>query len=141
MEFTGILFAFFYAVIITGIFSLIFRNTGPWSGFWIFFFLLFFIALGAGEWAAPRGPVAWGYYWAPGLFAAIIFALLIAAATPVSRSPRTLNKKKDTKKNTTTGQIHEEEGTTAAAVVVIGIFFWILMSVLITAAVVGIIAS
>jgi hypothetical protein len=88
MSFAGILFALFYAFILTVIFSLAFKNTGPWGGFWAFFFLLFFVSLGAGEWAAPAGPVAWGYYWAPGLIAAVIFALLLAAVAP---APRRLN--------------------------------------------------
>lgn len=62
MEFIGILFALFFAIMLTAVFRLAFKNTGPWGGFWIFFTLMFFISLAAGEWAAHRGPSAWGYY-------------------------------------------------------------------------------
>ena len=120
MEFIGILFALFFALIITSIFSFVVRRTGPWSGFWVFFILLFFISLGAGEWAAPRGPVAWGYYWAPGLIAALIFALVLAAATPTPRSS-----------HRTTGNDDIESG----AAVVLDIFFWVLIVILIVAAI------
>jgi len=136
MEFIGILFALFFALIITSIFSFVVRRTGPWSGFWVFFILLFFISLGAGEWAAPRGPVAWGYYWAPGLIAALIFALVLAAATPTPRSSQRLYRKSDIKKDNTRGNEDIEDG----AAVVLDIFFWVLIVILIIAAIAGIVA-
>lgn len=34
MEFIGILFALFFAITLTAVFSLAFRNSGPWGGFW-----------------------------------------------------------------------------------------------------------
>jgi hypothetical protein len=136
MVFIGILFALFYAVILTAVFSLIFRNTGPWSGFWIFFFLLFFVSLGAGQWAAPLGPVAWGYYWVPGLFAAIIFALVLAAVSPAPPLSRKINNSQ-TGNNITTAKTGEEGA--AAAVAVFGIFFWILMIILIMGAIAGLV--
>lgn len=135
MEFIGIIFALFFAIILTAIFSLPFRNTGPWGGFWVFFILLFFISLGAGEWAAPRGPSAWGYYWAPGLIAAVIFALLLAAAAPGSSSkPR----KRNLKSTAPTQEMIDESEEAIVATTVIGIFFWILIIALALIAIAGI---
>lgn len=130
MEFIGILFSLFFAVIITVVFSLAFKNTGPWGGFWVFFILMFFISFGAGEWAAQRGPSAWGYYWAPGLIAAIVFALVLAATSPGSHAPRSNLKHRsnvDTKENT-------EVGFSTA---VFGVFFWILIVLLALIAIAG----
>jgi hypothetical protein len=58
MEFVRIVFALFFAAVLTVIFNLSFNNTGRWKGFWVFFALFVFISLGAGQWAAPRGPSA-----------------------------------------------------------------------------------
>ena len=130
MEFIGVLFSLFFAVIITAVFSLAFRNTGPWGGFWVFFILMFFISFAAGEWAAQRGPSAWGYYWAPGLIAAIVFALVLAAASPGSHDPRRSLKHRsdvDTKENT---------GIVVSAAV-FGIFFWMLIVILALIAIAG----
>lgn len=126
MEYVGILFALFYAIVITSIFTLIFRNTGPWKGSWIFFFLIFLIALGAGEWTLPIGPAVWGYYWIPGLIAAIILALLLAAATPVSVSGKDITDRDKIEKD----QITEET-------MIIGMFFWILIIILLLVALGG----
>ncbi|NQX41327.1 hypothetical protein SAMN05421820_107131 [Pedobacter steynii] len=137
MEFIGILFALLFATILTAFFNLAFKNTGPWSGFWVFFILLFFIALAAGEWAAPRGPSAWGYYWAPGLIAALIFALILAAVTP--RAPHSASRKP--KKPASSGDLQtpgdeREEDIVISAIM--GVFFWILISVLVLIAIVGV---
>jgi len=78
----NIIFSFVYAVVITAVFTLIFKKNGPWDGFWLLFILVFLASVGAGHWAAPAGPSAWGFHWLPGLVAAFIFALLVAAATP-----------------------------------------------------------
>lgn len=134
MEFIGILFSLFFAVIITVVFSLAFKNTGPWGGFWVFFILMFFISFGAGEWAAQRGPSAWGYYWAPGLIAAIVFALVLAATSPKSHGPRRNIEQRsnvDTKENT----------EVAVSAAVFGIFFWMLIVLLALIAIAGLLSK
>lgn len=136
MEFIGILFALLFATILTAFFNLVFKNTGPWSGFWVFFILLFFIAFAAGEWAAPRGPSAWGYYWAPGLIAALVFALVLAAVTP--RVPSSSSRKP--KRETNPGDLRTPDESEEEVVIgaMMGIFFWILLSVLVLIAIVGV---
>lgn len=136
MEFIGILFALLFATILTAFFNLAFKNTGPWNGFWVFFILLFFIALAAGEWAAPRGPSAWGYYWAPGLIAALIFALILAAVTP--GVPHSASRKP--KKGTNSGDLQTPDESEEDIVIsaIMGVFFWILLSVLVLIAIAGV---
>jgi hypothetical protein len=125
MEFIGILFALFIAMALTLIFALILKNTGPWGGFWTFFILLFFIALGAGQWATSLGPSAWGYYWAPGLVSAIILALALAAASQASKNKHLKNRKEYLREKE---RDPEETGVTR---IVIGSFFWVLLMVLV----------
>lgn len=125
MEFIGILFALFFAIILTAVFRLVFKNTGPWAEFWAFFVLLFFVSLAAGEWAAPRGPSLWGYYWAPGLIAAFVVGLVIAAA-----SPRSTTKQKRRLKNEVEVEEEIREFEVGVTVVVFGVFYWILIVIL-----------
>lgn len=82
MILTNIIFSLVYAVVITAVFTLIFKKNGPWDGFWLLFILVFLASLVTGRWVSQTGPVAWGFHWLPGLIAATVFALLVAAATP-----------------------------------------------------------
>lgn len=136
MGFIGILFALFFAIVLTAFFRLVFRNTGPWAGFWTFFILLFFISLAAGEWAAQRGPSVWGYYWAPGFIAAFVVGLVLAAAAPgpvVDQTKKLKNGAEDAPEE----EITDLEVAVAAAV--IGIFFWIVIIVLALIALAGLV--
>jgi hypothetical protein len=144
MVFVGILFALFWAIVLTVIFAAIFRNTGPWNGFWIFFILIFLIALGVGEWAAPVGPSAWGYYWIPGLLAAIVLALILAAVVPSTpsnlRNTRNVVDEETITEPANTPDLTEPtdtENTTLA----FGIFFWIVIIVLVIIAIAGIVET
>jgi hypothetical protein len=136
MEFIGILFALLFATVLTAFFNLVFRNTGPWSGFWVFFILLFFIALGAGEWAAPRGPSVWGYYWAPGLVAALILALVLAAVAP--SAPNSAKRRQKEQRSTADPETPEESEENTVIRAMMGVFFWILLSVLVFVAIAGV---
>jgi hypothetical protein len=127
MIFVGIIFALFFAFILTVSFSFLFRNTGPWNSFWVFFFLVFLMALGTGEWAAPVGPSAWGYYWVPGLIAGIIIALALAAVKPISRPFRKINP-----------DISETDRANEETALKIGLFVWILIILLMLLSVCGI---
>lgn len=75
------------------------------------FFLIFFAAWIGGAWADPIGPAAYGVYWVPFLFFALLFALLLA----VLPSPR---------RDVTVREVAAAENATTAA---LGAFFWILV--------------
>lgn len=120
MEFSGILFALLYAVVLTLIFAWLFKNTGPWPGFWAFSLLIFLVALAVGEWAIPTGPSAWGYHWVPGLIASVILALVLAAVKPAARSISSINK-----------DISDVDQANEQTALVITLFFWIVVIVLI----------
>ena len=77
-----ILFAFLFALLFTLLFSLGFRRKGPWESLLLFLLIVFLAAWAAGVWVAPFGPALWGVYWFPFLLFALIFALILAAATP-----------------------------------------------------------
>lgn len=133
MEYLGVLFSLFFAIVITAIFSIALKKTGPWGGFWVFFILMFFVSLAAGEWAAQRGPSAWGYYWAPGLMAAIVTALILAAATPGSHKERAQSKLHS--------DSHIKESTEVAVTTAIfGVFLWILIALLAFIAIAGLLS-
>ena len=85
--------------------------------------LILLASIGAGRWVAPIGPVAWGFHWLPGLIAAIIFALLVAAATPESRPGK--------------NKVNEQTEVNALAV---NFFFIILLVILVILAIAGVIS-
>ena len=148
MLFIGILFAFFFALLLTSIFFAFFKNTGPWRRSWIFFFIIFMVSFVTGELITPMGPVAWGYYWLPGLFAAILFALLLAASAPRSRqTPSDTGKNTDVQKEITAASYYSTHAPPKGEpiknnedefneVATLGAFFWIfILMLLITAAI------
>lgn len=71
------------AIIFTLIFSLGLKRSGPWSLWWTFFLTIFLVALASAIWISHRGPVFSGVYWLPVIFTTFIFAVIIAAGTPV----------------------------------------------------------
>ncbi len=124
MLIANFIFSLVYAVVITAVFTLIFKKNGPWDGFWLLFILVVLASIGAGRWVTPIGPVAWGFHWLPGLIAAIIFALLVAAATPDPGAKRK-------------GKADEQTEVNALAV---NFFFIILIVILVVLAAAGLIS-
>ena len=122
-----ILFAFGVAVLITLIFAAGFRRTGPWSGFWAFFFIILLAAWAGGLWVEPFGPEFYGVYWFPFIVVGLIFAFLLAAVTP----PRDIEPK------TSEEKLREDKREEAAAKGVLGIFFWLILTILIIAIIAG----
>lgn len=89
MFFTDILLAFAFALLFAGLFSLVFKRTGPWASFVVLFIVIFLAAWAGGVWIRPVGPALFGIYWLPFLIVGLILALLMAAAAGSSRPPRT----------------------------------------------------
>jgi len=121
MEFLAILFIAIGALIIGAIFYYLFRSSGPWGSFWSFLLILILAGIAANAWIAPVGPYYQGVTWFPVLFVILLFALLIAAATPPRRTR-------------IESEIEKEEPEAIA----LGGFFWILLIFLFIAAIWGI---
>ncbi len=124
MTFLGVLFTIFIAFLVGALFFYIFKSTGPWGTFWSFLLILILAGLAGSFWVDPVGPVFWDVAWVPVLFVVFVFALLMAAATPPSRSG---------KKDVANPEPSEDE----AGALAIGGFFWILMSILLIIALWG----
>jgi hypothetical protein len=90
-----------------------------------FLFVVVLLAAWAGTlWMAPIRPPVWGAYWLPAVLVGLVVALLLlAAAEPVRRPPRSAEVAQA-----------EEEG---AAGVAFGIFSWVLVIALVVAIAVG----
>ena len=76
------LFAAVFAVLLTLIFTTLFRRKGPWSRGMVFFLLVFLAAWAGGIWLLPFGPTLFGVSWLPFLLAGLFVALILAAALP-----------------------------------------------------------
>lgn len=79
------LFALVVGLVLTLVFIGLFRSRGPWPIWWAFLLVVFLGAWAGGIWLAPIGPVLFDVYWLPILLAGLVFALLLAAATPPRR--------------------------------------------------------
>jgi len=82
-----LLFALVIGFILTLVFAVGFRRSGPWGSVAIFFAIVFLLTWAGGLWIAPFGPSLWGVYWLPFFIVGLLFALLLAASGP-SRPPR-----------------------------------------------------
>ena len=118
MTVVGIIFTVIIALLIGLLFYYTFKSTGPWGSFWTFFLILLLSGLAAMPWVEPVGPTLYDVAWIPITFIILLFAILLAAASPVyeQSARRTETPEKPRPDN--------EAGATAAA---LGVFFWILL--------------
>jgi len=121
MEFLAMLLIAIGALFIGVIFYYVFKTSGPWGSFWSFLLILILAGIAADAWITPVGPYYQGVAWFPVLFVILLFALLIAAATPPRRT-----------------RIEPEVEPEEPAAIALGGFFWVLMIFLLIAAVWGI---
>ena len=115
-----LIFALVIGLVFTAIFSLIFRRTGPWASFFVFFVIISLAAWAGGVWLRPMGPPLLGVFWIPFLIFGFIFAILMAAAAP-SRNYRSRRK------------IEGDQVVIAA----FDVFFIVLIGVLVASIIVG----
>jgi hypothetical protein len=87
------LFAAVFAVLLTLIFSTLFRRKGPWSRGLVFFLIVFLAAWAGGVWLLPFGPTLFGVTWLPFLIAGLFVALILAAALPPQMTEEPSEKK------------------------------------------------
>ncbi|MCF8143582.1 MAG: hypothetical protein K9N21_06645 [Deltaproteobacteria bacterium] len=125
MLFVHLIFALFFAILLSAIFALGFSRKGPGESVALFFLLLFLLSWAGGAWLAPFGPQLWGGYWLPFLLVGVVIALFLAALAPTPQEPGTNLAKEG-------GEAVERQ----AALSGLGIFFWILMATLVAAIVI-----
>ena len=129
MTFLEVLFVIIGAILVGTIFYYVFRTSGPWGTFWSFILILILAGIAASGWMEPVGPVYRDVSWVPVLGVVLIFAILLAAATPPYEYPE----------RTQTEEIPEPPTTSKErAAIAMGVFFWILLVVLLAAALWGI---
>ena len=121
MFFIHLIYAFFFAALLTAAFFALFRTRGPWSSLVFFFLVVFLASWAGGAWLSPFGPALWGTAFLPFLFVGLIFALLLAAAAPPRRQESTVELV-DRK---------ERRRERATAFALLGVFFWILIGALV----------
>lgn len=85
MIWIDILFALVIGLIVTMLLVMLTSRKPERGGVWLIFFIIFLGTLAAGRWIRPVGPPVYDFYWVPGLFVAVLFALLMAATMPGSR--------------------------------------------------------
>ncbi|MFW6223011.1 MAG: hypothetical protein ACOC3T_05300 [Bacteroidota bacterium] len=124
--FFQILFSVILAIIVAGFFYYAFKFTGPWGSFWTFLLILILAGVAASNWVQPFGPAFYEIAWAPILLVILIFALLLAAATPTRY-----------RTNRPPGEAVPEEAEEELPVLAISAIFWVFLLALMIAAVIG----
>lgn len=133
--FGGVLAAILIAILISAIFYYGFSSRGPWGTFWTFFLVLLLIIWAASLWVRPVGPVYWGVAWVPLLFIGLIFALLLAAIPAYEPTPEEeIVDREIVVGDPETVRRREAEASSAAA---IGWIFWLFITILFVAIIVG----
>lgn len=115
------------SVVLTVLFVLIlgWRRTGApdekaGRAFWFFLLLVFLVTWAGGAWLTPFGPTSWGVSWLGFVLVAVAITLLLGALVPPRRP------------------IELSEGQSDSEVAAgISIFFWVLLVLLLVAAVVA----
>lgn len=140
MIFPEIISALILALLFTMVFSLGFRNRGPWGSFWTFFLILFLSIWAASFWVSPAGPVYWGIAWVPLFFVGLLLALLLAAAIPPSRPVRRAKRMNAVKPHPNPDPDMDDARITTdeePALIALSAFFWIMLVVLAVAVIIG----
>lgn len=115
-----LLYALFFALLLSALFIVLFRTRGPWSNVTLFFLVIFLATWAGGVWLVPFGPALWGTPFLPFLLVGLVLALLLAAAAPSEKDESTVELQ-DPK------EIREERATAARA---LSLFFWVLIGTL-----------
>jgi hypothetical protein len=118
MTFIEIALAIIAAVLVGLLFYYVFKVSGPWGSLWTFLLILILVGLAAELWIPPMGPVFYDFAWIPTLFVIILFALILAAASPSARRDIDV---------TSSAETDTESNMAETAGVALGIFFWFLL--------------
>jgi hypothetical protein len=111
--------AFLTAIILSVIFAVVAADRRSGRSILLFFLLIFLVGWAGQLWILPFGPRPWGVSLLPLFFVVLIFSLLIAAMTPAYPSQK------------------DKTNSADASMVFFGVFFWFLVTVLVTVIVIG----
>jgi hypothetical protein len=121
MVFLDLIYVLVITLVLTAIFAVGFRRQRTWPVVLVFFVILFLATWAVGVWITPAAALP-GASWVPYLIVGLLFALLLTALIPLSRTLRSDQTKEAEEK--------------AIAIVVFDLFFWILVIGLIAAIIV-----
>ncbi len=124
--FAEILISITLALVVGLFFYYLFKYTGPWGSFWTFIIVLVLAGIAASAWIEPIGPVIYDVAWVPILAVVLLFALLLAAASPPRH--RTRNQPREDLQKTTDKEL---------PILAISTIFWLFLVVLMIAAIAG----
>ena len=110
-----LLFAIVTALLLTGLFGMLFRRMTVGEGLLLFFVILFLATWAGGVWIAPIGPLLFDVSWLSFLLVGLFVVLLLTILIPPAR-PRSVV-------HETPGQVQAE----AEAAIVMDVFFWVLI--------------
>lgn len=122
-----LVFALVIAFLLTLVFAVAFRRTGPWASLLVFFLIVFLAAWAGGIWIMPVGNTIFGIYWFPFFLVGLIFALVLAAAAAVSERPSAAEVRGEP-------PVREERVTGRRS---LDVFFWAFILILLLAIVLG----
>lgn len=122
-----IFFTILLALLVGSFFYYVFKYTGPWGSFWTFLLVLIVAGFAGSVWIEPFGPALYHVAWVPILIVILLFALLLAAATPS-------NYRVGYSRREHIPEAREED----APVLAISAVFWIFLIGLLIAALIGI---
>ncbi len=117
MEWSEIIGAILIAVLVGFLFYYLFKSKGPWGSAWTFILILFVGIWFLAALTDPIGPVYWNIAWLDFLIFALLFALLLSAATPTAVDRERLRKYYSNQP--------KETADPDAAAVAVGIWFWV----------------
>lgn len=120
------------ALIVGAIFYYGFKFTGPWGTFWAFLLVLIIGIWFMAALAEPIGPIWWGIAWFDLFLFAVLFAILLIAATPTIEDRR---RHRDYYRSIKT----DEEARDTA--VTVGVWFWVMIILFLMVAIIAALAQ
>jgi hypothetical protein len=106
----GLLFAFVLTMVMGR------RAAGPFSGFLLFFLLIFMSVWAFGLWLAPLGPPVYGVHWLGFVITGLLLFLVIATVIPGAEPGPALDLERP-----------EKKAARRTMAMVFGIYFWLVI--------------
>jgi hypothetical protein len=119
-----IIFLIVTSTLLTWIFSIVFKNPGPWNSFWVLVAVLFLMMFGFVLWVSPIGPVWYEVAWMDAILFGLILTLLIGSTSGSQENNFPTNEKGEVD---LVAAAKRESGTMK----IFSLFFWIFILVLV----------